>query len=121
VVDTREIAIEPLIDTVLQSETLSDVTKKKQKSFNKLLISPRSEVALRLSIPFTPCGKDCHIYSYYCPLCMEFFQSILKSKCCGNYTCLKCTCEYLTAKGFKVESSNEFLGNKIYIHVYMYM
>lgn len=110
-VDVRELVIEPVIDMMPQSEPFSDAIKTKQKSINTLSITPRREMALRSSIPFTPCGKDCHVYSYYCPLCMEFFQSILKSKCCGNYTCLKCTCEYLTAKGFKAESINDFLGN----------
>lgn len=91
----------------------SDAPKKvyiSQLSLN-IVITPRREVALRSSVPFTPCGNEAHRYCYYCPLCMEFFESILKTKCCGNYICLKCTLEYLNAKGLLAESVKELVGN----------
>jgi hypothetical protein len=76
-----------------------------------ILISPRRELALRSSVPFTPLGKEASIYCYYCPLCMEFFESIMRTKCCGNYICLRCTIEYLNAKGFVAETVREIIGN----------
>jgi hypothetical protein len=78
-----------------------------------ILISPRRELALRSSVPFTPLGKEASVYCYYCPLCMEFFESIMRTKCCGNYICLKCTIEYLNAKGFVAESVREIIGNAL--------
>lgn len=78
-----------------------------------ILISPRRELALLSSVPFTPLGKEASVYCYYCPLCMEFFESILKTKCCGNYICLKCSIEYLNAKGFLAESVKEIIGNSL--------
>ena len=51
-----------------------------------------------LNVPYTPTGEEADVYKYYCPLCMLHFQSILKSKCCGNYICLFCTKDYLQTK-----------------------
>lgn len=77
-----------------------------------LLVSPRQEASLRSSVPYTPkCGPDAHTYKYYCPLCMEHFAGIFKSKCCGNYTCLGCTTDYLGAKGLEATTANEILRN----------
>lgn len=81
-----------------------------QMSLN-IIVSPRRELALRSSVPFTPIGKEASIYRYYCPLCMEFFESILKTKCCGNYICLKCTIEYLKVKGLLNNTLEEIIGN----------
>lgn len=83
-----------------------------QLSLN-IVITPRREEALRSSVPFTPCGSEAHRYCYYCPLCMEFFESILKTKCCGNYICLRCTLEYLNAKGLLADSVKEVVGNNL--------
>lgn len=78
-----------------------------------IVISPRREFALLSSIPFTPVGKDASIFCYYCPLCMEFFESVLRTKCCANYICLKCSIEYLNAKGLALESVQEIIGNSL--------
>lgn len=78
-----------------------------------IIISPRREFALLSSIPFTPLGKDASIYRYYCPLCMEFFESVLRTKCCANYICLKCSIEYLNAKGLALETVQEIIGNSV--------
>ena len=76
-----------------------------------LLVSPRQEAYLKSSVPFTPkSSMDAHTFRYYCPLCMEYFEGIFKSKCCGNYTCLGCTVDYLGAKGLGAETANEILG-----------
>ena len=81
-----------------------------QLSLN-IVLSPRRELALRSSVPFTPCGDKANTFCYYCPLCMEFFESILKTKCCKNYICLACTLEYLNAKGLLAQSVKEVVGN----------
>ena len=78
-----------------------------------IIISPRREFALLSSIPFTPLGKDASIFCYYCPLCMEFFESVLRTKCCANYICLKCSIEYLNAKGLALMSVQEIVGNSL--------
>ena len=77
-----------------------------------LLISPRQEAALLSSVPFTPTTSiGAHTFKYYCPLCMEYFEGIFKSKCCGNYTCLGCTKDFLAAKGFEADSASIILSN----------
>ena len=77
-----------------------------------LLISPRQEAALISSVPYTPTTSiGAHTFKYYCPLCMEYFEGIFKSKCCGNYTCLGCTKDFLAAKGFEADSASIILAN----------
>ena len=77
-----------------------------------LLVSPRQEAALKASVPFTPTtSADAHKFKYYCPLCMEHFAGIFKSTCCGNYTCLGCTVEYLSGKGIQAATAADILAN----------
>lgn len=69
-------------------------------------LSPRRETLLRSSVPFTPNSVNAQKFRYYCPLCMEFFESILTSKCCKNYICLKCAVEYLNTKTKKMSDDS---------------
>ena len=64
---------------------------------------------LYTSVPYTPCGNSDTSYSYYCPLCMEYFLKILKSNCCSNYTCLSCSITYLGSKGITINTADELL------------
>lgn len=64
---------------------------------------------LYTSIPYTPCANNDTNYSYYCPLCMEYFLKILTSKCCGNYTCLSCSITYLGTKDITINTADELL------------
>ena len=59
------------------------------------VITPRREEAMRTSVAFTPYGDQAAAFPYFCPLCMEHFRDILKSKCCGNYQCAQCCIDYL--------------------------
>lgn len=68
-------------------------------------ISPEQEA----NVPYTPTGDEASIYKYYCPLCMSYFRCILKTKCCTNYLCYRCTKDYLKSKGIeKLENIDEF-------------
>jgi hypothetical protein len=73
------------------------------------LVSPRREEALRQALQHTPQGPDKQKYRYYCPLCMEFFQDILASKCCMNYLCLQCCGDFLKTKKLDISSANDIL------------
>jgi len=33
---------------------------------------------------------DIKKYKYYCPICLRYFNNMLMSLCCSNYTCLFC-------------------------------
>jgi hypothetical protein len=68
--------------------------------------TPRRDLSLPLhniasfesNVPYTPTGEEADLYKYYCPLCMLYYQSILKSQCCNNYLCIFCTKDYLLTK-----------------------
>jgi len=66
-----------------------------------------------LNIPYTPTGEEATIYKYYCPLCMLYFKTILKSPCCGNYICFMCTKDYLHAKGIDFVTKLEHLQENV--------
>jgi len=95
---------------VPQLELLTLVPSSSPPSF--LLLSPLREAALAESIPFTPAGEQASVFKFYCPLCMEFYKSILKSgQCCGNYICLGCTLDYLGTKNLKgLSSCNDIMA-----------
>lgn len=76
-----------------------------------MLLTPGREENLNCSVAKTPVGKDVHEFRYYCPLCMEFFKDILKSKCCGNYSCIRCIKDYLQGKGMLVPTSNHLFDS----------
>lgn len=82
------------------------------------ILSPRrSEVHennLIVGIPETPSSDDKNMapYKYYCPICMNYFKSILKSTCCGNYICLSCCKSYLYSKHMEAAYINDIVGNK---------
>jgi hypothetical protein len=62
------------------------------------MVTPRREVNMRSSVPFTPVGAQADDFPYYCPLCMEHFKDILVSPCCGNYACAQCSTDYLATQ-----------------------
>jgi hypothetical protein len=69
------------------------------------------ENSLNMFVPFTPAGDAVNIYRYYCPICMAYYQDILKTNCCGNYVCLRCCKDYLLAQGLEAESVCDIVGN----------
>jgi hypothetical protein len=69
-------------------------------------VTPRREDALYSKIAYTPAGEQADMYKYYCPLCMSFFQGILKSGCCGNYICSECCVDFLSKHQHQVTSSD---------------
>ena len=79
--------------------------------------SPRkneAEESFIVGIPETPHqdDKSMALYKYYCPICMNYFKSILKSSCCGNYICLTCCKSYLYSKHLEASSILDIIGNK---------
>lgn len=78
------------------------VIKVPSPQHDSVCVTPRRELALLDGMSSTPKGEDTHIYPYYCPLCMEFFKDIIRSPCCGNYTCLLCCKGYLLRQGIEV-------------------
>src|SRR5688572_21598790 len=96
--ETRSMSNEPL--TPIQMEPVqSEVVK------YEILVSPRRQNNLIQCIPSTPKGAHVHEYPYYCPLCMEYFKDILRSKCCGNYMCFPCCLTYLQTRQIDVSRS----------------
>ena len=67
-----------------------------------IMVTPRREKELLASMCCTPKGENAHLFPYYCPLCMEFFKDILRSNCCGNYTCVQCCKGFLSSNGIEV-------------------
>lgn len=67
-----------------------------------VLVTPGRERALYSCVIRTPTGELTHIYKYYCPLCTLYFENILRSQCCGNYSCINCTLQYVEKKGERV-------------------
>jgi hypothetical protein len=96
------------------AELSASTPKKSSAPATKLapisLVTPRREEAMKSSVPFTPAGDEANVYKYYCPLCMEHWKGVLKSRCCGNYACLRCTTDYLGSRGLVAESVNDILG-----------
>lgn len=86
------------------------ITPRKQE---QQIVTPRREEFFRDSRPYTPKGEEAHMYPYYCPLCMEFFRDILRSQCCGNYSCLRCVVEYLKTKGFIFNTASEIVTESL--------
>ena len=78
----------------------------------QILVSPQKEAALAESVPFTPRDPiSANTFKYYCPLCMEFYKSILKSNtCCGNYICLGCCIDYLGSRNLPASCCNDILN-----------
>ena len=76
-------------------------------------VTPRRQEALYSCIAHTPNGEETHVFKYYCPLCMSFFRDILKSSCCGNYTCFPCCIDFLGIRGIKVRINNLFYSDLI--------
>lgn len=74
----------------------------KENIFQSLLLTPRREDSLYSKISYTPVGEQLQIYKYYCPLCMSFFQDILKSSCCKNYICSECIVDFLIKRNYSV-------------------
>lgn len=60
--------------------------------------TPREDSSYKNAIPYTPKGDEADIFRYYCPLCMQYFQLILRTTCCKNYICLSCTRDWLQSK-----------------------
>jgi hypothetical protein len=70
----------------------------------ELLVTPRREKALYAGVVDTPKGKAVLQYKYFCPICTLYFEDILRSQCCGNYSCMDCTIQYVDKRGQKVSS-----------------
>lgn len=68
----------------------------------EVLVTPRREKALYSGVVNTPKGAEIHVYKYFCPICTLYYEDILRSQCCGNYSCINCTQRYLGVKGCKV-------------------
>ena len=68
----------------------------------RICITPRREENLYSKISYTPMGELTHQYKYYCPVCMSYFMDIMRSQCCGNYTCVECCAEYLNKHSCQV-------------------
>jgi len=51
------------------------------------------------------------MYKYYCPLCMNYFKSILTCQCCGNYCCYYCSQNYLISKKVPIFTIQEMLDH----------
>lgn len=94
--------VPPLSSTPLSLAPISTVyelhTPKDRLKSPKTNSSDDFHASYEANIPYTPTGEEAEIYKYYCPLCMLYFKSILKSKCCGNYICFLCTKDYLHTK-----------------------
>jgi hypothetical protein len=71
-------------------------------------VTPRRERAMQSGVPATPTGELINVYRYYCPLCMFYYEDIMRSSCCGNYCCYTCTIDYLDKKGLKVHDLHVF-------------
>lgn len=74
-------------------------------------VTPRRERALQSGVPATPTGELINVYRYYCPLCMFYYEDIMRSSCCGNYCCYTCTVDYLDKKGLKVDSLSNIVSS----------
>lgn len=68
----------------------------------EVLVTPRREKALYSGVAKTPKGQEIHVYKYFCPICTLYFEDILRSQCCGHYSCIDCTLQYVECKGIKV-------------------
>lgn len=66
-----------------------------------------------INIPYTPTGVEAELFKYYCPLCMLYFKTILKTKCCGNYMCFVCTRDYVHTKGLDYVNRLEHLEDNV--------
>ena len=102
--------------TFPQSQSQSQSQSQRASMFVDILSPRRSEFHenLIVGIPETPSSDDRNMasYKYYCPICMNYFKSILKSTCCGNYICLSCCKSYLHSKHMEAASINDIVGNK---------
>lgn len=58
----------------------------------------QSAVTRRSFIAYTPQGDEQNVFKYYCPLCMQYYKIIAKTKCCGNSLCKHCIREYCATK-----------------------
>lgn len=58
----------------------------------------QSAVTRRSFIAYTPHGDEQNVFKYYCPLCMQYYKIIAKTKCCGNSLCKHCIREYCATK-----------------------
>lgn len=58
----------------------------------------QSAVTQRSFIAYTPHGDEQNVFKYYCPLCMQYYKIIAKTKCCGNSLCKQCIREYCATK-----------------------
>lgn len=58
----------------------------------------QSAVTRRSFIAHTPQGDEQNVFKYYCPLCMQYYKIIAKTKCCGNSLCKHCIREYCATK-----------------------
>lgn len=76
----------------------------------RVCITPRREENLYSKISYTPMGELTHQYKYYCPVCMSYFMDIMRSSCCGNYTCVECCAEYLNKHDCAVNCANDILS-----------
>jgi hypothetical protein len=77
-----------------------------------ILVTPRRQANMLSCVPATPHGDAIAKYPYYCPLCMEHFQDILETSCCGNYACLPCCMSYAQSKGIDACDINEMLARR---------
>lgn len=82
------------------------------------ILTPRREEQFQNKMLCTPAGDDAQLYKYYCPLCMSFFQNILKTQCCGNYTCVECTVSFINKHGYKVLLSYNVMIYFYLVHVH---
>ena len=58
---------------------------------NKLQILQSTPLRATRGVAATPFGKEKEIYPYYCPICMWYYRTILKTTCCGGqYLCEFC-------------------------------
>uniref|UniRef100_A0A7S1NHA6 RING-type domain-containing protein n=1 Tax=Eutreptiella gymnastica TaxID=73025 RepID=A0A7S1NHA6_9EUGL len=58
---------------------------------NKLQTLQSTPLRATRGVAATPYGKEKEIYPYYCPICMWYYRSILKTTCCGGqYLCEFC-------------------------------
>lgn len=74
------------------------------------LVTPRRMENMLKCVASTPQGDAASRYPYYCPLCMEYYQDVLQSKCCGNYICFPCCATFVGSRGVQADDLNEALA-----------
>jgi hypothetical protein len=95
---STSLSIQPVLCTPRISPPSLDTHTPRHTPRHDLSLPLHNIVSFESNVPYTPTGEEADLYKYYCPLCMLYYQSILKSKCCNNYLCIFCTKDYLITK-----------------------